>query len=1356
MAIVKPLKLVTGTMRQLDVAGDDELSIAGLKLVGGSTPTVSIAADGDVVMVPGETGVTKPLLSIRANNVAGNAFELLPSGGGAAVFAVDEAGDLTCNDLSVNGSETVVGSTTITTNLQVDGNTLFGTGNDNCTINCGTGNFSFTSSSGTTEFTVGNSSFVQIDKAAGADTEFLRFSDGVDTVGILVLNGDPSGGAGVAATEGSLGLNYTDGDVWYKSGAAATAWTQVGSAAGGNTLDQAYDQGGAGGGRSITADSGAVNIQVPAAAGNDGLTMDWRDTGGGNVIAIASGAATTLVAGLDGIDIDLATNITPNGNAVVGLRIAVDNGEDAIITSGGDVSLTLPSASSGAGLSVQVAGGSTMLDIDTSAASPSTSIGDGSASTLYDGTGNIIITSVAGDASSITFVDTGAATYMELDTSNNMLEFRDDIAIALGTDVDYQLAWENAAGRIHLYSGGTAAANTDGGDILIASQVGGADTGAGGGKGGDFTVATAVGTVSAGNGAGGGGDTTFTTGIGGAGVADSAADGGDFSFTSGDGGACDDTAAESAGSAGSFTITTGDGGTGAGAGLGPSNGAAGNIIFTGGTGGAASVAQTAGFAGSVNLNPGVGGAANLTQNARNGGGVTVKGALGGAAGSTGNAGTGSTVNLATGNGGAASASGAGTGGAGGAMSITTGNGANASVGVAGAGGSWTNTLGNGGTASATAVSAAGGAYTLQTGTGGVGAVGGGGGGGGALTLTSGFGGAFAAVGALNPGAAGTFTVQGGTGGADTSAGGRSGGAGAEIVINGGDGGASTNGVGARGADVTITSGDGGAAGGTNGDGGDIVIDVGVAGGGGGAAGSDGTIDIGISTATQVDIGNTSCTTDIRVDSGNTNAFTLSAGGSDLLAMDTTNDLLEVGTELRILDNEVLAFGNAAATSGSVVFTHENGGDHVNVTYPLAGGSFRFVDDTPLGFGASGSNAQVCSIEHEAAGDGLFHIYTKDETVAGTDSRGIDVEVGDAADGNAANAGATANDIRLVGGAGGDGDAAGGGGGVGTDVRILSGGGGTGAAGQTAGNGGVVEFIAGSGGGQGGGVGGSGGAASLIGGTSDAVDATVSGGLVTIRGGTSTAGTAGGIVIDAGSGAGTRGDVYIAATNAKLAQVGNETTCADIRITTTPTGNIDFRKEPTNDDEDPYFKMYQIGGGGGQETGFFQGSGVPSTDPAIEGGLYCDYTNGSWYWWDDTDTAWEPFSTTGDSVVFTNNSGGNFAKGDAVYIISTDNEVDLGDADAIADSRVIGLCGETINDAASGEVVTKQGAVITGAVTGLAGIGPGVVVYLSVTGTTTNTLTTTAPSGTGDVVIQVGIAKNDDDLLLQLGDPIVIA
>lgn len=72
-------------------------------------------------------------------------------------------------------------------------------------------------------------------------------------------------------------------------------WTPSADATGGNTLDQAYDQGGPGLGRTITADNGAVNI-----TGTDGLTVSGvvaATSFSGSGASITSLNATNLASG---------------------------------------------------------------------------------------------------------------------------------------------------------------------------------------------------------------------------------------------------------------------------------------------------------------------------------------------------------------------------------------------------------------------------------------------------------------------------------------------------------------------------------------------------------------------------------------------------------------------------------------------------------------------------------------------------------------------------------------------------------------------------------------------------------------------------------------------------------------------------------------------------------------------------------------------------------------------------------------------------------------------------------------------------------------------------------------------------
>lgn len=77
---------------------------------------------------------------------------------------------------------------------------------------------------------------------------------------------------------------------------ASPTWTQFASGTG-NTLDQAYDQGGAGAGRAITVDTGAVALTNNAANGNGVLTLEKTPAGAqaGNLAVLTMGANATGV-----------------------------------------------------------------------------------------------------------------------------------------------------------------------------------------------------------------------------------------------------------------------------------------------------------------------------------------------------------------------------------------------------------------------------------------------------------------------------------------------------------------------------------------------------------------------------------------------------------------------------------------------------------------------------------------------------------------------------------------------------------------------------------------------------------------------------------------------------------------------------------------------------------------------------------------------------------------------------------------------------------------------------------------------------------------------------------------------------
>jgi hypothetical protein len=99
-------------------------------------------------------------------------------------------------------------------------------------------------------------------------------------------------------------------------------------------------------------------------------------------------------------------------------------------------------------------------------------------------------------------------------------------------------------------------------------------------------------------------------------------------------------------------------------------------------------------------------------------------------------------------------------------------------------------------------------------------------------------------------------------------------------------------------------------------------------------------------------------------------------------------------------------------------------------------------------------------------------------------------------------------------------------------------------------------------------------------------------------------------------------------------------------------------------------------------------------------------------------------------------------GDAVYVDGA-NSVDLAQSDVDSDDNPVGVAGEAISAAASGQICSEG--VVVGALTGAT---PGAKYFLTPTGTTGNTLSTTVPGG-GNNIVLMGFAKNATDLHLQI-------
>lgn len=120
--------------------------------------------------------------------------------------------------------------------------------------------------------------------------EDVYIEGGLEVDGAVRLDNSSLRLRGVAytlpAADGVAGTTLTT------NGSGTLSW---GAGASGNTLDGAYDQGGAGAGRAITVDSGAVALTNAAADNNSVLTISKSPVGAqsGDAVSITMGAAAT-------------------------------------------------------------------------------------------------------------------------------------------------------------------------------------------------------------------------------------------------------------------------------------------------------------------------------------------------------------------------------------------------------------------------------------------------------------------------------------------------------------------------------------------------------------------------------------------------------------------------------------------------------------------------------------------------------------------------------------------------------------------------------------------------------------------------------------------------------------------------------------------------------------------------------------------------------------------------------------------------------------------------------------------------------------------------------------------------------
>ena len=148
----------------------------------------------------------------------------------------------------------------------------------------------------------------------------------------------------------------------------------------------------------------------------------------------------------------------------------------------------------------------------------------------------------------------------------------------------------------------------------------------------------------------------------------------------------------------------------------------------------------------------------------------------------------------------------------------------------------------------------------------------------------------------------------------------------------------------------------------------------------------------------------------------------------------------------------------------------------------------------------------------------------------------------------------------------------------------------------------------------------------------------------------------------------------------------------------------------------------------------------ATSPA-DGDMYWDPTGDTLYVHNGTSYVDVSSTGTASSVQNTYTAGaGGIAQYDVVYISAADTVL-KGDASAIATAKIIGFAPSAISASSTGAI--QENGVLSGVLTGATA---GDVYFLS---TTAGLISTTRPTGSGEVVQKVGYAKNATDLQIQI-------
>lgn len=153
------------------------------------------------------------------------------------------------------------------------------------------------------------------------------------------------------------------------------------------------------------------------------------------------------------------------------------------------------------------------------------------------------------------------------------------------------------------------------------------------------------------------------------------------------------------------------------------------------------------------------------------------------------------------------------------------------------------------------------------------------------------------------------------------------------------------------------------------------------------------------------------------------------------------------------------------------------------------------------------------------------------------------------------------------------------------------------------------------------------------------------------------------------------------------------------------------------------------------------AGAPTASPTNAGAGFLIYDSTGKSMWVWTGTEWDNMNTVASANNLDNNflSDAAFLIRSAVYISSA-NHVSAAKADAFATSKVIGCA--TIAATAAEETIPVRSFGILG---GFSGLTAGAAYYLSAA--TAGAITATIPTGSGNSVIEIGVAKSTTELFV---------